>query len=92
MIKAESNPIETIENALDVLQLPNLITKYDIKQQYRYLSKKSHPDYGGSDMKQEELNNAYKVLMDYIEHFRYSFSKEEIKQQFPGVDYATQFR
>jgi len=88
----EANSIEIIQNALDTLQLPNLITKDDVKKQYRYLSKKEHPDVGGSDIKQEELNRAYKVLMDYIENFRYSFDEDEIKEQFSGVYYAKQFR
>jgi curved DNA-binding protein CbpA len=38
-----SNSSELIKNALEVLQLPNLITKDDIKKQYRYLSKKKTP-------------------------------------------------
>jgi DnaJ-class molecular chaperone len=85
------NYSDKIRNALDVLQLPNLITKDDIKKQYRYLSKKSHPDLGGSQDVQEELNSAYGVLMDYIENFRYSFDDDEIQQQYGGVYYAKRF-
>jgi len=84
--------IEDIYNALEILQLPNLITKDDIKKQYRYLSKKEHPDVGGSGIMQEKLNHAYKVLMDYVDNFRYSFDEDEIKEQFSGVYYAKQFR
>ena len=87
-----TKPIDEIKNALEVLHLPNLITKDDVKKQYRYLSKKEHPDVGGSHRKQEELNRAYKVLMDYIDNFRYSFDEDEIKEQFSGVYYAKQFR
>jgi DnaJ-class molecular chaperone len=85
-------PIELIKNALDVLQLPNLVTKDDIKKQYRYLSKKTHPDIGGDCNMQEELNSAYQILMKYIDNFRYSFSEDEINQQFPGENYAKKFK
>ena len=88
----EKKSIETIQNALDTLQLPTLITKEDIKKQYRYLSKKEHPDVGGSEEKQEQLNRAYKVLMDYIEHYRYSFDEDEIQSQFGGVCYDKYFK
>jgi len=83
---------DDIKKALEILHLPNLITKDEIKKQYRYLSKKNHPDLGGDAHIQDEINRAYEVLMEYIEHFRYSFSDDELKHQFPGVDYATQFR
>ena len=83
--------IDEIKDALDVLQLPALITKEDIKQQYRYLSKKEHPDVGGSSNTQARLNQAYQVLMDYIEHFRYSFDEDEIQTQFGGAYYDKHF-
>jgi len=86
------NSIEVIKEALEILQLPNLITKDDIKKQYRYLSKKVHPDLGGDEFSQERINRAYDILMDYIDNYRYSFSDEEIKQQLPGVDYAIKFK
>lgn len=36
-------PIEEIENALNTLSLPKLISKDDIKKQYRFLAKKITP-------------------------------------------------
>ncbi len=86
------NPIEEIHRALDVLELPNLITKADLKRQYRFLSKKYHPDQGGDVQKQEELNTAYRILMTYIDEFRYTFDDKEIATQFPGASHAEQFR
>jgi DnaJ-class molecular chaperone len=85
------NSIKIIQNALDTLQLPQLITKDDIKKQYRYLSKKTHPDFGGDKNKQEQLNKSYRILIKYIDNFRYSFSEEEINQQYPGESYAKKF-
>ena len=84
--------IEEIENALNILALPTLISREDIKTQYRYLAKKNHPDRGGDEEKMERLNYSYKLLMNYIEEFRYSFDEEEVSKQFPGADHARRFK
>jgi curved DNA-binding protein CbpA len=86
------SPLDEIEVALEILELPTLIQKEDIKKQYHFLAKKNHPDLGGDVVYMEKLNNAYRLLMKYIEDFRYSFDKEEIMKQFPGADYANRFR
>jgi len=86
------SPTEQINHALDILELPKLITKADVKKQYRFLSKKNHPDQGGDAVKQEQINTAYKLLMKYIEEFRYTFDDKEISNQFPGAKHAEQFR
>jgi len=84
--------LDEIEMALEKLELPTLIQKEDIKKQYHFLAKKNHPDLGGDSVLMEELNHAYMILMKYIEGFRYSFDKQEVSKQFPGVDYVNQFR
>jgi len=83
---------EEINRALDVLELPKLITKADVKKQYRFLSKKYHPDQGGDASMQEQINYAYTLLMKYIEEFRYTFDNREISHQFPGENHAEQFK
>ena len=86
------SPHDEIEAALEILGLPTLIQKEDIKKQYYSLAKKYHPDQGGEDTDMEALNYAYTLLMKYIEHFRYSFDQEEMSKQFPGADYANRFK
>ncbi len=56
------------------------------------MAKKNHPDMGGDVEKMEQLNYAYRLLMKYIEEFRYTFDEEEISKQFPGADYAQRFK
>ena len=85
-------PTEQINEALEILELPKLITKSDVKKQYRFLSKKYHPDQGGDAVRQEQINYAYKLLMKYIEEFRYTFNDIEVSNQFPGAKHAEQFR
>ena len=64
--------------------------------QSRALAAKSkadqYPDLGGDVEKMEQLNHAYRLLMKYIEEFRYTFDEEEISKQFPGADYAHRFK
>jgi len=86
------SPIEEIDKALDILSLPRLISKADIKKQYHYFAKKYHPDLGGDVEKMEQINYAYKLLMKYIEEFRYTFDENEVNKQFPGADYAKRFK
>ncbi len=83
---------EEIGNALEVLSLPKLITKEDIKKQYRFLARRYHPDRGGDPEKMEQINKAYSVLMKYIEEFRYTFDDDEISKQFPEVAYVARER
>jgi DnaJ-class molecular chaperone len=86
------SPVDTIAQALEILELPKLITKEDIKKQYHFLAKKHHPDLGGDIERMEKINEAYRTLMKYIEEFRYTFDEEEISKQFPEVDYVKQHR
>jgi DnaJ-class molecular chaperone len=86
------SPVEQIEEALEILELPQFVTRADIKRQYRFLAKKYHPDTGGDARKMEALSRAYELLMKYIEDFRYTFDSDEINRQFPGADYADRFR
>ncbi|MDD2400563.1 MAG: DnaJ domain-containing protein [Sulfurovum sp.] len=85
-------PAKELNRALEILELPKFITKDDIKKQYRFLAKKYHPDLGGDVQKMEEINHAYRLLMKYIEEFRYTFDDDEINRQYPGADYAQRFR
>jgi len=84
---------DQIQEALDRLNLPVLITKADIKKRYRQLARKYHPDlHGGESGEMESLNQAYALLIEYIESFRYTFDTEEIARQYPGADHAKKFK
>jgi hypothetical protein len=40
----------------------------------------------------EQINHAYRLLMKYIEEFRYTFDENEVSKQFPGAQHAEQFK
>jgi len=84
--------VKKLHHALHVLELPVLVSWEDIKTQYRKLSKKYHPDFNHKEDKMRELNEAYALLRHYIFHYRFTFSDEEIKKQFPESDHDRKFR
>ncbi len=85
--------VEKIQEALKTLNLSSLVSLNDIKKRYRELSKKFHPDLNSQNsQKFREINEAYKILKDYIENYRFTFSKEEIIKQFPREYHASKFR
>ncbi|KIM03806.1 MAG: hypothetical protein KN64_11320 [Sulfurovum sp. AS07-7] len=83
---------EDIKEALNILELPSMITKDDIKKQYRFLVKKTHPDIGGDAIRLQELNAAYDLLMEYINNYKFSFDESEISKQFPQKMHFDNFK
>jgi DnaJ-class molecular chaperone len=60
-----------------------LSTIKDIEKKYKSLAKKYHSDIGGNEEKMKEINRAYKILKDYISNYKFAFSEDEIKKQYP---------
>ncbi len=83
---------EIIDEALNTLNLPPLVSYEDIKSRYYELSKRHHPDLNKEDSRMESINNAYSVLKQYVFKYRFSFSDEEIMKQFPQDSHASKFR
>lgn len=73
-----------LEKAVELFDLIGLETKKQVKQKYIKLSKEFHPDKQGGDTKKyQQINEAYKVLSYYMDNFKFKFSKEEFKTQYP---------
>ena len=76
---------EEITKARQVLELQEFATVKEIKNKYRTLLKEWHPDLCRENeairqRKTIEIINAYRIIMDYCEHYKFSFSKEEIEK------------
>jgi len=74
-----------IENARKILELGKSASIHEVKESYRKLSLKYHPDKYNNDTnkrKYEEktkvINNSYKILMDYCANYPISFKKEKV--------------
>lgn len=90
MIRKDS--FEQISNALEILELPTFISSKELKDRYKLLAGKNHPDMGGDVSKMAKINSAYTLLRNYMDNFKFSFSKDEVYKQFPQDDYASRFR
>ena len=57
----------------------------EIKNKYKNLMKKWHPDKHKDDPKKAttmsaQVNEAYEVIMDYISNYEFSFDEEHVKK------------
>jgi len=82
-----------IDRARKLLSLSSEATLGEIKEAYRDKVKKYHPDRCYDEVKRSEnekkmaqINLAYKVLLDYIEEYRFSFKKEDVERYDPNRD------
>ncbi|HIP51248.1 MAG TPA: molecular chaperone DnaJ [Campylobacterales bacterium] len=76
--------LSEFQDAVESLELISLRTKEDVRRKYLKLSRKYHPDMeGGTTEKFQEIRQAYEVLVEYMDNFRFVFSDEEFKQQNP---------
>jgi len=80
-----------IRHALEVLGLPTMVTRSDIKRRYRQLVRQYHPDRRGDSEEMERINRAYELLMEYVEQFRFRFDEEEVARYHPQGQHARQF-
>lgn len=65
----------------------------EIKTRHRELVKRHHPDTGfmGDPETIRNINAAYKVLLDYLSGYRFSFTEEEFYEQNPEERVRMQF-
>jgi len=76
-----------IEKAIDILGLPESATMEFIKKRYKSLSRKWHPDKYPDNPEEchqmmQKINEAYQIIIDYCENYKYSFKKEDIRSTF----------
>lgn len=75
---------DEFKQAIKTLGLIKRMSKEDIKKRYKELSKQFHPDTpNGSEEKFQEINEAYQILMYYIDNYRFMLDDEEFKVQYP---------
>lgn len=82
-----------LQEALLVFGLSERATLKQIKSSHRELVKRHHPDTGNSDESEtiRQVNAAYKVLLEYVSEYRFSFSEVEFYEQNPEERIWMQF-
>lgn len=83
---------DRLQDALKVLELPVLISLKEVRSRYRVLAKKYHPDRCNDKEAMQKINEAYKLIITYMETYKFTFSEEEVAKQFPEENHATRFR
>ena len=72
-----------LNNAREILQLKEETSRLEIRDNYRQLTKKFHPDKFPGDRKAqkhfEKINQAYKLVNDYCQDDSCSFREKDIK-------------
>jgi len=75
-----------IEKAVKILGLPEKATFPEIKNIYKELITKWHPDKCKKDPKKclkksRQIIKSYKILQDYCQNYKYSFTPENLQKQ-----------
>ncbi len=67
-----------IKWAREVLGLPEQVTRIEIQEAYHKMSRKAHPDLGKGDKEMmEDVNKAYRLLMDYVDKYKIRLTPNE---------------
>lgn len=79
--------------ALRVMGLRERASLKEIKARHRELVKRHHPDTGNSSDPEtiQKLNAAYRVVIDYVGEYCFSFDEEEFYKQNPEERLRMQF-
>ncbi len=75
---------EKFQEALDILDISSRVSYAELKKRYRKISKIYHPDMPEGDAKKfKEINEAYKIVNEYMQNFRFRLDEEEFYEQNP---------
>jgi hypothetical protein len=69
-----------IDWARKILDLLDEATMDEIKAAYKEKAKECHPDKNGSDEKMKEINEAYRLILQYCADYKFSFKEEDVKR------------
>ena len=84
-IRLKMNKFKEITAARKLLELPETASMLKIKANFRRLLAEWHPDKCLENKKKctemtRRIISAHKKIMNYCEHYQYSFSKETVKR------------
>lgn len=76
---------EELQQALKLFNLGDQASLQEIRTRHRELAKRYHPDAGnqGDGEAIRQLNESYKLLLEYIRHYRFGFDEDTFYEQCP---------
>ena len=82
-----------LRQALKIFGLGEQASLQEIKTRHRELAKRYHPDAGhqGDGEAIRQLNESYKLLLEYIRHYRFGFDEDTFYEQCPEERIRRQF-
>jgi DnaJ-class molecular chaperone len=82
-----------LQEALQIMGVRDRSSIAEIKARHRELVKRYHPDAGHVEETEtiRRVNAAYRVLLDYIAAYRFSFAEDEFYEQNPEERLRQQF-
>ncbi|MCK4242079.1 MAG: J domain-containing protein [Dehalococcoidia bacterium] len=86
---------EEIDGARKLLGLGEAATLKEIKQAYRGMAFRYHPDRAGEDPERDDemkkLNRAYKLLTEYCARHKYTFREEDVARTYREDEYLRRY-
>ncbi|HIE27907.1 TPA: hypothetical protein EYP66_11530 [Candidatus Poribacteria bacterium] len=75
---------EEIEYARKLLSLDECATLVEIKNAFRSMAKRYHPDKSvdGNEEMMKELNKAYEKILAFINNYRYCFNQKPAEEEY----------
>lgn len=87
-----------IDEARRLLGLGEAASLEEIKQAYRKMAFRHHPDRKEYSLSSEDeevmkkLNWAYKLLMEYCSRYKYTFREEDMARVYPYAEYLRKWK
>jgi len=83
-MKRKKITFEALDKSSKVLGLIGLENRAAVKRKYLKLSKQYHPDMSDGDTEKfQQINDAYKLIEQYMDQFSFHFTKDEFYRQYP---------
>ncbi|MBP7793347.1 MAG: DnaJ domain-containing protein [Candidatus Goldbacteria bacterium] len=78
-----------IMQAKEILGIPSFASREYIKKKYKEMVKKYHPDGNTAENIDttaiQKINDAYKIIENYMDNYEYSFEKDAISRYNPEM-------
>ena len=89
---------EQIDEARRLLGLSQTASIKQVKQAYKRIANRYHPDRckdadkANCDEMMKKVNEAYELIMKYCSQYSYPFSEEDVRRTYPHDEYLRRYQ